>query len=207
MSNFLAVDTSSGYLTVAACNEKNQIVKYVPDCAMQHSVVLMDEIEKALSEAGLTPADCDFFAAVTGPGSFTGIRIGLSCIKGYAVALGKRAVGVTTFDMLSYNVNSGCDYLIAIDAMHGNYYVCGYNSEGVCDLSPRCLSTEEIISLARPVYGIEESDLPLYTRLDAAKCLVPAVTKAAESGSGTLSALYVKKSQAEEEREKRIHGL
>lgn len=207
MSNFLAVDTSSHYLTVAACKGKNQVIKYVPDCAMQHSVVLMDEIEKALSEAGLTPADCDFFAAVTGPGSFTGIRIGLSCIKGYAVALGKPAVGVTTFDMLSYNVNSGCDYLIAIDALHGNYYVCGYNAEGKCDLPPCCLSTEEIIKSARPVYGTEESSLPLYTRLDPTKCLVPAVIKAEESGGGALSALYVKKSQAEEEREKRIHGL
>lgn len=207
MSNFLAVDTSSGYLTVAACNGKKQIIKYLPDCAMQHSVVLMDEIEKALAEAGLTPAQCDFFAAVTGPGSFTGIRIGLSCIKGYAVALNKPAVGVTTFDMLSYNVNSGCDYLIAIDALHGNYYVCGYNAEGECNLPPRCLSTEEIISLARPVYGTQSADLPLYTRLEPSKCLVPAVIRAEERGGGALSALYVKKSQAEEEREKRIHGL
>lgn len=207
MSNFLAVDTSSGYLTVAACKGKKQVVKHVSDCAMQHSVVLMDEIEKALAEADLTPAECDFFAAVMGPGSFTGIRIGLSCIKGYAVALNKPAVGVTTFDMLSYNVNSGCDYLIAIDALHGNYYTCGYAAGGVCNLSPCCLSEEEIIKSARPVYGTEELNLPLYTRLDPAKCLVPAVIKSAEKGGGALSALYVKKSQAEEEREKRIHGL
>ena len=207
MSNFLAVDTSSRYLTVAACKGEKQVINYVADCAMQHSVVLMDEIEKALAEAGLTPAECDFFAAVTGPGSFTGIRIGLSCIKGYAVALSKAAVGVTTFDMLSYNVNSGCDYLVAIDALHGNYYVCGYASDGVCNLSPCCLSEEEIIRLARPVYGTEELTLPLYTRLEPAKCLVPAVIKSAEKGGGALSALYVKKSQAEEEREKRIHGL
>lgn len=207
MNNFLAVDTSSRYLTVAACKGKRQVVKYLPDCAMQHSVVLMDEIENALNEADLSPAECDFFAAVTGPGSFTGIRIGVSCIKGYQVALGKAAVGVTTFDMLSYNVNSGCDYLVAIDALHGNFYVCGYNAQGVCDLPPCCLSEAEIITLARPVYGTEELNLPLYTRLDAGKCLVPAVLKAAEVGGGALSALYVRKSQAEEERERRIHGL
>ena len=207
MSNFLAIDTSSKYLTIVCKKGENTVLRYIPDCAMQHSVVLMDEIDKALKSACLTPAECDYFAAVTGPGSFTGIRIGLSCIKGYAVALGKRAVGVTTFDMLSYNVNSGCDYLIAIDALHGNYYVCGYDGEGVCNLSPRCLSTEEIIALARPVYGTEELTLPLYTRLDPDKCLVPAVLKAEASGGGVPSALYVKKSQAEEEREKRIHGL
>lgn len=207
MSNFLAVDTSSRELTVAACKGKKQVVKYVPDCAMQHSVVLMDEIDRALDEAGLLPAECDFFAAVTGPGSFTGIRIGLSCIKGYAVALGKSAVGVTTFDMLSYNINSGCDYLVALDALHGNYYVCGYAAEGGCNLSPCCISEAELIALGKPVYGREELPLPLYTRLEPEKCLVSAAVKAAESGGGTLSALYVKKSQAEEEREKRIHGL
>ena len=207
MSNFLAVDTSSRYLTVAACKGEKQVVRFVGDCAMQHSVVLMDEIEKALCEAGLTCAECDFFAAVTGPGSFTGIRIGLSCIKGYAVALDRAAVGVTTFDMLSYNVNSGCDYLIAVDALHGNYYVCGYTAEGKCDLPPCCLSSGELTALNRPVYGTEELPLPQYTRLSPEKCLVPAVMRAAESGGGALAALYVKKSQAEEEREKRVHGL
>lgn len=206
MSNFLAVDTSSRYLTVAAVKGERQVVKYVADCAMQHSVALMDEIEKALSEAGLTPADCDYFVAVTGPGSFTGIRIGLSCVKGYAVALGKPAAGVTTFDMLSYNVNSGCDYLVAVDAMHGNFYVCGYTAAGACNLSPRCLSTQEIVALNRPVYGTEELSLPNYTRLDPSKCLAAAAVKAALNG-GALSALYVKKPQAEEERERRIHGL
>lgn len=206
MSNFLAVDTSSRYLTVAAVKGERQVVKYVADCAMQHSVALMDEIEKALSEAGLTPADCDYFVAVTGPGSFTGIRIGLSCVKGYAVALGKPAAGVTTFDMLSYNVNSGCDYLVAVDAMHGNFYVCGYTAAGACNLSPRCLSTQEIVALNRPVYGTEELSLPNYMRLDPSKCLAAAAVKAALNG-GALSALYVKKPQAEEERERRIHGL
>lgn len=206
MSNFLAVDTSSRYLTVAAVKGERQVVKYVADCAMQHSVALMDEIEKALSEAGLTPADCDYFVAVTGPGSFTGIRIGLSCVKGYAVALGKPAAGVTTFDMLSYNVNSGCDYLVAVDAMHGNFYVCGYTAAGACNLSPRCLSTQEIVALNRPVYGTEELSLPNYMRLDPSKCLAAATVKAALNG-GALSALYVKKPQAEEERERRIHGL
>lgn len=207
MINFLAVDTSAGYLTVAACKGKTKVVKHLPDCAMNHSVVLMDEIDKALDKAGLSPAECDFFAAVTGPGSFTGIRIGLSCIKGYAVALGGRAVGVTTFDMLSYNVNSGCDYLIALDAAHGNYYVCGYDKNGVCNLNPCCLSIGEVTALGKPVYGVEQLPFACYTALAPDKCLVPAVLKAAESSNSALTALYVKKSQAEEERLKRLKGV
>lgn len=206
MSNFLAIDTSSRHLTVVARKGKKKAVRYLADCAMNHSVALMDEIDGALSEIELAPADCDYFVAVTGPGSFTGIRIGVSCIKGYASALGKRAVGVTTFEMLSYNVNSDCDYLVAVDAAHGNYYVCGYSSEGVQNLAPCCLPYDEVVSLGRPVYGFEELSLPLYAKLNAGDCLYPAAVKC-EGKEGGMSALYVKKSQAEEERAARLRGL
>ena len=56
------------------------------------------------------------------------------------------------------------------------------------------------------MYGTEDLTLPQYTRLEPEKCLVSAAIKAEECGGG-LSALYVKKSQAEEEREKRINGV
>lgn len=201
MSNFLAVDTSSRHLTVVACKGKDVAVRFIADCAMNHSVALMDEIDSAFGEVGLTPAECDYFLAVTGPGSFTGIRIGLSCVKGYAVATGKRAAGVTTFDMLSYNINSGSDYLVAVDAAHGNCYVCGYGADGKCNLAPRYMSAEQLIGLQLPVYGFEELDLPDYTRLSVKDCLYGA---AANCQSGEAVALYVKKPQAQEEREARI---
>ena len=165
MSNFLAVDTSSRSLTVIACKGKKSVVRHLADCAMNHSVVLMDEIDGAFEEAGMTPADCDFFCAVTGPGSFTGIRIGIACVKGYATALSKRAFGVTAFEMLSYNINSGCDYLTCVDAGHGNYYACGFNKDGACNLQPCYLSGEQVVNLKRPVYGYEDLPLPNYTSL------------------------------------------
>ena len=82
MSNFLVIDTSSRYLTVAAVKDGETALRHLPDCAMRHSVMLMSEIDKAMNKVGLAPADCDFFAAVTGPGSFTGIRIGVSAANG-----------------------------------------------------------------------------------------------------------------------------
>ena len=78
---FLAVDTSGKALNVVAVNEGVRVVLRRADCAMQHSVMLMGEIDSALSRAGLSPADCGFFACVVGPGSFTGLRIGLSMAK------------------------------------------------------------------------------------------------------------------------------
>lgn len=205
MSNFLAVDTSSRSLTVVACRGKKQAVRYIADCAMNHSVTLMDEIDRALDEAGLTPEDCDFFCAVTGPGSFTGIRIGVSCVKGYAIALNKRAFGVTAFEMLSYNVNSDSDYVVCIDAGHGNYYACGYDKGGECDIQPCFLSSEQVVNLNRSVYGYEDLPFENYTRLCPKDCLLPAVN-ACRDRDGGVSALYIKKSQAEEEREARLKG-
>lgn len=203
MSNFLAVDTSSRYLAVAAKNGEKTAVTFLPDCAMQHSVRLMDEIDKTLNEVGLSPADCDFFAAVTGPGSFTGIRIGISCVKGFATALGKKTVGVTSFEVLSYNINSCRDYLTAIDAAHGHYYICGYDKDGKENIAPRYLSEEEVKELDRPVYGFENLPLENYTRLDASGLLLNAIEKDGGKG-GDICALYVRRSQAEEERVARL---
>lgn len=203
MSNYLAVDTSSRYLTVVACKGNNRVVSHLADCTMNHSVVLMDEIDRAMDKVGLAPAECDYFAAVTGPGSFTGIRIGVSCIKGYATALGKRAVGVTTFELISYNVNSDCDYLVAVDAAHGNYYVCGYSARGLCNIQPCFLPYEKLVENRRPIYGFEDLPLPDYTKLEAKDCLCTAV-EAACGDNGGVHALYVKKSQAEEERAARL---
>lgn len=205
MSNFLAVDTSSRYLAVAAKKGEKTAVTFLSDCAMQHSVRLMDEIDKTLNEVGLSPAECDFFAAVTGPGSFTGIRIGISCVKGFATALGKKTVGVTSFEVLSYNINSCCDYLTAIDAAHGRYYVCGYNKDGKQDIAPCYLSGEEVEAFSRPVYGFENLPLENYTRLDASSLLLKAIEKNGGK-SGDICALYVRRSQAEEERAARLNN-
>ena len=200
MSNFLAVDTSSKYLTVLACKDGRSTIEHLPECAMRHSRILMGEIDKVLSSLGLRPSECDFFAAVTGPGSFTGIRIGLSTIKGMCAALKKPGIGVTSFQLVAYNVNSPVPFGVAIDAMHGNFYFASFTPEYAADIQPCYLSAEQVESLSLPLYGFEDLPLKNYTRLNAGDCLHAAVMRAAESGGGVLNALYVRKSQAEEAR-------
>lgn len=195
MSNFLAFDTASKHLTVIAQKGEKTVLRFVPDCAMRHSVILMDEIDKALSEAGLTPAECDFFAVVTGPGSFTGIRIGIAAAKGFALAADKPLKGVTAFDLIAYNVNSGEPFLTAVDAAHGHYYVCGYE-KGEVTLSPRYLSHGEVEKLGLPAYGFEELPFTPYNKLEIKNCLLKAACLAPETEG--VHALYVRKSQAEE---------
>lgn len=194
MSNYIAVDTSSRYLTVAALKDGKSVVRYLPDCAMRHSVILMDEIECALSEVGLSPFECDFFAVVTGPGSFTGIRIGISAIKGFALAADKPIKAVTAFDLLSYNINSE-KYSVIIDAAHDHYYVCGYEN-GRIVLPPCYMSVEEVVKLNCALYGFEDLRFENYNKLDV-KNLLPIAAEKAEV-SKEVHALYVRKSQAEE---------
>ena len=199
MSNFLAIDTSSRYLEVLAVKGAKAAQRFLPDCALKHSVVLMGEVDKALKEAGLSPDECDFFSAVTGPGSFTGIRIGISTVKGFAVGTGKPLVSVTAFELLAYNVEDDNFYTV-IDAAHSHYYVCGFDKNKNIILAPSYMSGEEVEKLDGNKYGFEDLPLSRYSKLDIQSCLYPAVIANSAKKSKEMQALYVRKSQAEENR-------
>lgn len=199
MSNFLAIDTSSRYLTVLAQKGDRQVLRHMSECAMKHSQILMDEIEAALSEAGLTPDECDFFAAVTGPGSFTGIRIGIATVKGFALATGKPLLAVTAFDLIAYNVADE-NFCVVIDAGRNYYYVCSYPGG---EKSHCYLSEEEVKKLKNKLYGFENLPFENYVKLDVKTCLHPAICLNERNLSKNIQALYVRKSQAEENALKR----
>ena len=198
MSNFLAVDTSSRYLTVLAVKGEKKVLRHLPDCALKHSVVLMGEVDKALKEADLAPGECDFFAAVTGPGSFTGIRIGISTVKGFAVATGKPLVSVTAFELLAYNVEDN-DFYVVIDAAHSHYYACGFDKDKKI-ISEPCYLSEEEVQKKGNLYGFEDLPLKNYKKLDIGNYLYSAVMAKSAHRSDKMQALYVRKSQAEEGR-------
>ena len=199
MSNFLAIDTSSRYLTVLAKKGEKSVLRHLPDCAMQHSVILMDEIDGALDECGLSVGECDFFAAVTGPGSFTGIRIGISTAKGFALAADKPLLSITSFDLIAYNVADE-NFYVVIDAAHAHYYVCGYGKSKKITFNPRYMSKEEVKNLEFPLYGFEDLPFENYAKLDVKNCIAPALSLNEEHLSREMRALYVRKSQAEEMR-------
>ena len=199
LKNYLAVDTSGKYLTVIACKGGVRKTVFEEDGALQHSVRLMSAAEEALDNVGLTPAECDFFCAVTGPGSFTGIRIGVSAVKGFCAATGKPALGRTSFDVLAYNAEGKA--LAAIPAGRGHYYVCGFADDKSVCLAPEYADEARLEALSREfgVYAFEELPVP-YTKADVALGLMRAAEGADEKDFGQIGAFYLKKSQAEEER-------
>ena len=94
-------------MTVLAAKEGQTFFSHTPDCAMRHSVRLMGAIDGVLKEAKLSLDECDFFSAVVGAGSFTGIRIGIATAKGFCLAEGKPSLPVTSFDVAAYNALDG----------------------------------------------------------------------------------------------------
>lgn len=119
----LSVDTSSNVCSVAILN--NEIVLYEKSIAntLTHSENLMPMIQEALQNLHLLLEDIDLFACSKGPGSFTGIRIGVSTIKAFADVYPKPVFGITSLEGLAYNVQGNFPHICClIDAKHHNVY-------------------------------------------------------------------------------------
>lgn len=89
--------------------------------------VLLPIIDDVVREAGLTPSALDIVAVTTGPGSFTGIRVGIAAARGIALALDLPLIGITSFDAVAETVSSeargGCCLLVALESRRADLYV------------------------------------------------------------------------------------
>ena len=121
--NLLAVDTSGPVAGVAVLRDGDVAYEGAAVNRLTHSVNLMPMIDEALSRAGLGVEDVDVYACVTGPGSFTGVRIGVSAVKGMAHGAGKPCVGVDALEALATGVCMTDALLCPIqDARAGQVY-------------------------------------------------------------------------------------
>lgn len=99
----LAVDTSSKVASVSILDDGVTRAFFTSNNKQTHSQTIMIMIENVLKIANLTVKDIDLFACSNGAGSFTGLRIGISAIKGLAFGVGKPTIGVSTLEGLAYN--------------------------------------------------------------------------------------------------------
>jgi len=114
----VGVDTSSRRFCLGLINNKGKIVEYNLDSDARHAELFIPTIKKALRRVKLRLSEIDYFAVGLGPGSFTGLRIGLATIKGFALALTKPVIGLPTLDILASNAIIGNSKIICplIDA-------------------------------------------------------------------------------------------
>jgi tRNA threonylcarbamoyladenosine biosynthesis protein TsaB len=128
----LGIDTSTTSGSIGLIHGERVISEYTLNLSVTHSERLLDAIDLVLRKSRHALGDLDGFAISLGPGSFTGVRIGVSTVKGLAYAVQKPVVGVSTLDVLASQV-SPTPYLICpiIDARKGEVYSALYRYERI----------------------------------------------------------------------------
>ncbi len=120
----LAIDTSTRFLCLGLY-DNGRVYEYVMELGVRQSSLLTLTIQRVLTALGWSIGDIDYFACGLGPGSFTGMRVGIAAIKGLSWALRKPVVGVPTLDVIARNVgNDSGRIAVAIDAKRSLIY-CG----------------------------------------------------------------------------------
>ena len=118
----LGVDCSSKQGSVALVKDEKPLYQCVYDSNMTHSQNLLSLIDNAVSVCGINKNDIDLFAVTLGPGSFTGLRIGIALVKGMAMALNKPYVGVSSLKALAASVDLDGIVIPCFDARRGQVY-------------------------------------------------------------------------------------
>lgn len=119
----LALESSAKAVSVAVCENGMVLAQGYQNTGLTHSVTMMPLLENMLEKASIKLEDCDIIAVAAGPGSFTGLRIGVSAAKGLAWALDKPCCGVSTLEAMAENGRSFEGTVIcAMDARRQQIY-------------------------------------------------------------------------------------
>lgn len=130
----LGVDCSSKQSSVCIMKDDRVIFTAVQATNTTHSQNFLPMIQGALTVCSMTPKDVDLYAVTLGPGSFTGLRIGLAAIKGMASAANTPCVGVSSLKALAKSVDLNGIVIPAFDARRKQVYACVMDGDNVvCD--------------------------------------------------------------------------
>ena len=142
----LAIDTSTTHSSCAVMEDNNIVGDFSINQSMSHNEILLVMVDEMLKKLNIDIEDIDLFVAVTGPGSFTGIRIGVTVVKALAMALNKPIVAVNTLDALSFGVFSDKKKIPLIDARGERVYYGvyeGINNKNI--VAPALLTIDELL--------------------------------------------------------------
>lgn len=205
--NILAINTA-GTRTEVAVMAGGREWSFQDEQFRQASAELMPAVDRLMREANLRPPDLDVLGVCIGPGSFTGIRIGLSAVRAMAYALGRKAVTVNLGEVLAYNMETDADSIVSVwDAGNGNAYVAAYENRTFRELlSPRCLTVAQaetfIKTIDEPYAVSTDAVMQSFGTVGMRFGLSRAVRAKIEAGMRLsyteLLPLYVRVSQAEQ---------
>lgn len=228
----LALETSAAACSAALCQDGTLLAQSWQNSGLTHSRTLLPMCQSMLANCGIELEEVDVIAAASGPGSFTGLRIGLATAKGLAWPGEKPCYGVSTLEAMAWNL-AHVDGVIccAMDARRNQVYNALFQAEGgtLTRLTPdRAISLEELFqgpeaetraqilvgdgaelcyNYAVPL-GVDLVLAPPHLRFQRATGVARAAVLQAQRGelvtAGDLTANYLRLSQAERERLERL---
>ncbi|WP_433437374.1 tRNA (adenosine(37)-N6)-threonylcarbamoyltransferase complex dimerization subunit type 1 TsaB [Nonomuraea sp. CA-141351] len=124
----LAFDTATPAVTAALHDGERVLAEHTTIDARRHGELLIPTIERVVSEAGATLRDVSAIVAGSGPGPYTGLRVGLMTAQGLATTLGVPAYGVCTLDAVAYGSGLAEPFLVATDARRKEVFWARYSN-------------------------------------------------------------------------------
>ena len=152
----LAIDTTGEFGSIALVGERGVIEEVALDSPDGFAHVLFGEIERLLARHGLGIEQVDAFASASGPGSFTGVRVGLTAVKGLAEAAGRKVAAVSNLEALAWYGSRPLRAAV-LDARRGEVY------GGVYDAGLRLVQGEVVAKLEDWLAGLPAGDLEIVT--------------------------------------------
>lgn len=208
----LAIDTTGEFGSLALARNGEVVVEHVIHSPDGFGHILFERIAQLLGVAGIGLNDVALFAAAAGPGSFTGVRVGLAAAKGLAEAMGTPAAGISNLRALA-DLGEGASRAVILDARRGEVFAAVYSADGAARSSecvmkfPEWLAAlgeppDEFVFLDEAPFGfaLDASRFAGVPRRSAGRALAGAVARlawSAASDPAALDANYVRRSDAE----------
>lgn len=224
----LGIDTSARAASAAVCEDEHILCESYLDVGLTHSETLLPMLEAMLRTAAISLDDIEAIAVSVGPGSFTGLRIGIAAVKGLAFPRGIPCIGVSTLEGLAWNlIGQSCIACCVMDARCKQVYTARFAVEGetvtrLCDDEAITIAEleEKLSALGgeKPVILVGDGALLCYNsfgeklniqlappqlRCQHANSVCRAAAGRAAVGAGELAPAYLRMPQAERERRKK----
>ncbi|MGO1372502.1 MAG: tRNA (adenosine(37)-N6)-threonylcarbamoyltransferase complex dimerization subunit type 1 TsaB [Senegalia sp. (in: firmicutes)] len=149
----LVIESSTRVATCAVMDDDSLLGEHIINDNMTHSVKLMPSVASLMENLGLQPKDIDVYAVAVGPGSFTGLRIGIASIKAMAHAHKKKTIAIPTMDALAFNIPFADGIIVPmLDARRDRVY-CGIykwvDSKFIVEMEQDVLNIKDLIDLLK----------------------------------------------------------
>ena len=172
----LALESSATAASVALCEDETLLAQAFLHTGLTHSQTLLPMARDLLKACGLTPAQVDLIAVAAGPGSFTGLRIGVATAKGLAWAAEKPCAGCSTLASMAWNLAGFSGQVcVAMDARRHQIYNARFQVDGT---QPHRLTPDRAIALEDLVAELQGTQSPQLVVGDGAQLCYDALTAA-----------------------------